>query len=251
MLKKILVSQPKPTSEKSPYFDLAERFGVEFVFRPFIKVEGLSSLEFRQQKVSIPDYTAIVFTSRHAIDNFFKLAKELRVVIPEDLKYFCVTETIALYIQKYVQYRKRKVFFGTTGKIDDLIPTMAKHKTEKYLVPMSDVHNDTVKKMLDAKKLHHTECVMYRTVSNDFTKEEIDNFDYDMLIFFSPAGVNSLTKNFPDFNQDKVAIATFGPATAKAVKDAGLRLDLEAPTDKYPSMTGALQHYLLVHEDEE
>lgn len=250
MLKKILVSQPKPTSEKSPYFDLAERFGVEFVFRPFIKVEGISSLEFRQQKVSIPDYTAIVFTSRHAIDNFFKLAKELRVVIPEDLKYFCVTETIALYIQKYVQYRKRKVFFGTTGKIDDLIPTMAKHKTEKYLVPMSDVHNDTVAKMLDAKKLHHKECVMYRTVSNDFTKEEIENFDYDMLIFFSPAGVNSLTKNFPDFNQDKVAIATFGPATAKAVKDAGLRLDLEAPTEKYPSMTGALQHYLLVHEDD-
>lgn len=250
MLKKILVSQPKPTSEKSPYFDLAERFGVEFVFRPFIKVEGISSLEFRQQKVSIPDYTAIVFTSRHAIDNFFKLAKELRVVIPEDLKYFCVTETIALYIQKYVQYRKRKVFFGTTGKIDDLIPTMAKHKTEKYLVPMSDVHNDSVAKMLDAKKLHHKECVMYRTVSNDFTKEEIENFDYDMLIFFSPAGVNSLTKNFPDFNQDKVAIATFGPATAKAVKDAGLRLDLEAPTEKYPSMTGALQHYLLVHEDD-
>lgn len=251
MLKKILVSQPKPTSEKSPYFDLAERFGVEFVFRPFIKVEGISSLEFRQQKVSIPDYTAIVFTSRHAIDHFFKLAKELRVVIPEDLKYFCVTETIALYIQKYVQFRKRKVFFGNTGKIDDLIPTMAKHKTEKYLVPMSDVHNDSVAKMLDAKKLHHTECVMYRTVSNDFTKEEIENFDYDMLIFFSPAGVNSLTKNFPDFNQGKVAIATFGPATAKAVKDAGLRLDLEAPTDKYPSMTGALQHYLLLHEDEE
>ena len=137
MIKKILVSQPKPTSEKSPYYDIAERFGVELVFRPFIKVEGISSREFRTQKVSILDYTAIVFTSRHAIDHFFTLAKELRVNIPEDMKYFCVTETIALYIQKYVQYRKRKVFFGTTGKIDDLLPTMVKHKTEKFLVPQS------------------------------------------------------------------------------------------------------------------
>lgn len=248
MIKKILVSQPKPTSEKSPYFDMAERFGVEFVFRPFIKVEGLTSKEFRQQKVSISDYTAVVFTSRHAIDNFFKLAKELRITIPEDLKYFCVTETIALYIQKYVQYRKRKVFFGTTGKIADLIPSMSKHKTEKYLVPMSDVHNDSVKELLDAKKLNHTECVMYRTVSNDFSKEELEHFDYDMLVFFSPSGIDALAKNFPDFNQGRIAIATFGPATAKAVRDAGLRLDLEAPTEKYPSMTGALQHYLLQQE---
>ena len=143
-MKKILVSQPKPSSEKSPYYDLAERFGVEMIFRPFIKVEGLTAKEFRQQKISILDHTAIVFTSRHAIDHFFTLAKELRVNIPEDMKYFCVTEAIALYIQKYVQYRKRKVFFGETGKIADLVPLMVKHKTEKYLVPMSDVHNDSV-----------------------------------------------------------------------------------------------------------
>jgi uroporphyrinogen-III synthase len=169
----------------------------------------------------------------------------MRITIPEDMKYFCVTETISLYIQKYVQYRKRKVFFGTTGKIDDLIPTMAKHKSEKYLVPMSDVHNDSVAKMLDAKKLVHRECVMYRTVSNDFTPEEVKNFDYDMLIFFSPSGIESLTKNFPNFNQGEIAIGTFGPSTAKAVTDAGLRLDLEAPTEKYPSMTSALQHFLL------
>lgn len=245
MIKKILVSQPKPTSEKSPYFDIASRFGVELVFRPFIKVEGLTPKEFRQQKIAILDFTAIVFTSRHAIDNFFKLAKEMRVAIPEDMKYFCITETIALYIQKYVQYRKRKVFFGSTGKIADLIPTMAKHKTEKYLVPMSDVHNNEVKDLMDAKKLNHTECVMYRTVSNDFTKEEVENFDYDMLVFFSPSGIDSLIKNFPNFNQGNIAIATFGPATAKAVADAGLRIDLEAPSEKYPSMTGALQHYLL------
>ena len=249
MVKKILVSQPKPASEKSPYFDIASRFDVELVFRPFIKVEGLTSKEFRQQKVNISDYTAIVFTSRHAIDNFFKLAKELRVTIPEDLKYFCITETISLYIQKYVQYRKRKVFFGDTGKIEDLVPLMVKHKTERYLVPMSDVHNDSLSNMLDSKKLNHRECVMYRTVSNDFTEEEVDTFDYDMLVFFSPAGVNSLIKNFPNFDQGKIAIATFGPSTAKAVRDAGLRLDLEAPSDKYPSMTGALQHYLLMNEE--
>ena len=245
MIKKILVSQPKPSSEKSPYYDIASRYDVEPVFRPCMKVEGRTAKEFRAQKVNILDYTAVVFTSRHAIDNYFTLAKEMRITIPEDMKYFCVTETISLYIQKYVQYRKRKVFFGTTGKIDDLIPTMAKHKTEKYLVPMSDVHNDSVAQMLDAKKLNHRECVMYRTVSNDFTPEEVKNFDYDMLIFFSPAGIESLTKNFPDFNQGEIAIATFGPSTAQAVKDAGLRLDLEAPTEKYPSMTSALQHFLL------
>ncbi len=250
MIKKILVSQPKPSSEKSPYYDIATRFNVELVFRPFIKVEGLSSLEFRQQKINILNYTAVVFTSRHAIDHYFSLAKELRVVIPDDMKYFCVTESIALYIQKYVQYRKRKVFFGSTGKIDDLLPTMIKHKSEKYLVPMSDVHNDDIKNLLDSKKLTHTECVMYRTVSNDFSEEEVKSFDYDMLIFFSPSGIQSLLKNFPDFNQGNVAIATFGPATSRAVKDAGLRLDLEAPSEKYPSMTGALQHYLLEHEEE-
>jgi len=249
MIKKILVSQPKPSSEKSPYYDIASRFDVELVFRPFIKVEGISAREFRTQKISILEHTAVVFTSRHAIDHFFTLAKEMRLTIPEDMKYFCVTETIALYIQKYVQYRKRKVFFGSTGKMDDLLPTMVKHKTEKYLVPMSDVHNDSISKLLDSKKLQHTECVMYKTVSNDFTDEEIKTFDYDMLLFFSPSGIESLTKNFPNFNQGDIAIGTFGPATAKAVHDAGLRLDLEAPTEKYPSMTGALQHYLLMQED--
>ena len=249
MIKKILVSQPKPTSEKSPYFDIATKFDVELVFRPFIKVEGMSAKEFRTQKVNILDYTAVIFTSRHATDHFFTLAKELRINIPEDMKYFCVTETIALYIQKYVQYRKRKVFFGSTGRIDDLLPTMVKHKTEKYLVPLSDVHNDSLSKLLDSKKLNHCECVMYKTVSNDFTPEEVEHFDYDMLIFFSPSGIEALTKNFPEFHQGDIAIATFGPATAKAAKEAGLRLDIEAPNEKYPSMTGALQHYLFEVED--
>ena len=249
MIKKILVSQPKPASDKSPYYDIAKESEVELVFRPFIKVEGITAKEFRHQKVNILDHSAVVFTSRHAIDHFFKLAKEMRLNIPEDMKYFCVTETIALYIQKYVQYRKRKVFFGSTGKIQDLVPTMVKHKSEKYLVPLSDVHNDDVKNLLDSKKLQHTECFMYRTVSNDFTEEEVKNFDYDMLIFFSPTGIQALMKNFPDFKQDKIAIATFGPTTAKAAKDAGLRLYIEAPTEKYPSMTSALQHYLIENQE--
>lgn len=242
MIKKILVSQPQPSSEKSPYYEIAARHGVELVFRPFIKVESLTPKEFRQQKISILDHTAVVFTSRHAIDHFFMLCKEMRVAIPEDMKYFCITETVALYIQKYVQYRKRKVFFGSTGKINDLLPTMVKHKTEKYFVPMSDVHNDEIKNLFDSKNLQHTEGVMYRTVSNDFGPDEA--FDYDMLIFFSPSGVQSLLKNFPNFEQGNIAIGCFGSTTAKAVKDAGLRLDLEAPSAQYPSITAALNDYV-------
>lgn len=248
MIKKILVSQPKPSSEKSPYFDIAKKNNVEMVFRPFFKVEGITAKEFRQQKISLLNYTAVVFTSRHAIDNYFKLAKELRVTIPEEMKYFCVTETIALYIQKYTQYRKRKVFFGTTGKIDDLLPSMMKHKTEKYLVPLSSVHNDNVKNLLDSKKLTHTECVMFRTVSDDLTPEEVKNFDYDMLVFFSPTGVKALKKNFPDFKQGDIKIAAFGPATAKMITDEGLTLHLEAPSKEYPSMSSALEAFLSKHK---
>lgn len=241
-IKKVLVSQPKPTSEKSPYFDIAEKYGVKIDFRPFIKVESLSAKEFRQQKVSILDHTAIVFTSRHAIDHFFNLCVELRVTIPETMKYFCTSETIALYIQKYVQYRKRKVFFGATGKFADLVSLMVKHNTEKYFVPMSDVHNDEVKDLLDKNKIQHTEAVMYRTVSNDFKPEEMS--DYDMLVFFSPAGIQSLMKNFPGFEQKDIAIGCFGPTTAKAVKEAGLRLDLEAPSAAAPSMPAALDLFI-------
>ena len=247
-IKKVLVSQPKPSSDKSPYFDIAEKYGVEIVFRPFIKVEGVSAKEFRQQKVSILDHTAVVFTSRHAIDHFFTLCTELRVTIPETMKYFCTSEQIALYIQKYVQYRKRKVFFGATGKFADLMPSIVKHNSEKYLVPLSDVHTDEIKTALDAKKIQHTEAVMYRTVSNDFTPEE--KFDYDMLLFFSPAGINSLMKNFPNFDQKEIAIGCFGPTTAKAVKDAGLRLDLEAPTAETPSMPAALDKFIGEHNAE-
>lgn len=242
MIKKILVSQPKPTSEKSPYFEIEAKENVEFTFHPFIKIEGLSAREFRQQKVQILDHTAIVFNSRHAVDFFFTLCKELRVTLPEDMKYFAISETISLYIQKYVLYRKRKAFWGNNGTWADLVAVMAKHKTEKYLIPLSDVHNDDVAQMLDAKKLKHTECVMYRTVSNDYPKDK--PFDFDMLVFFTPAGVESLLKNFPDFKQGETRLACFGPSTKKAIEDAGLRCDLPAPTPEARSMTAAIENYL-------
>ena len=241
-IKRLLVSQPKPTSEKSPYFDLAEKYGVEIEFRPFIKGEPLTSKEFRQQKISILDYSAVVFTARTGIDHFFRLCEELRVTIPETMKYFCMSESIAVYLQKYIVYRKRKIFFGASGKLDDLITIIAKHPKEKYLVPVSDVHKDDLRLKLEAKKIDFTEAVMYRTVSNDFKADE--SFDYDMLVFFSPAGISSLLKNFPNFNQKDIRIGCFGPTTAKAVKDAGLRLDVEAPTPEAPSMTAALEQYL-------
>ena len=236
------MSQPKPASEKSPYYDIAEKYGVKIDFRPFIKVESLSAKEFRLQKVSILDHTAVIFTSRHAIDHFFGLCTEMRIAIPETMKYFCVTEAVALYIQKYIQYRKRKLFFGNTGKIEDLVPSIVKHNSEKYFVPMSDVHTDEIKNLLDKNKITHTEAVMYRTVSNDF--QEGEAFDYDMLLFFSPAGVSSLKKNFPNFDQKEIKIGTFGSTTAQAVRDAGLRLDLEAPTVQAPSMTAALEMFI-------
>lgn len=245
MIKKILVSQPKPSSEKSPYFDIMRKHDVELIFRPFIKVERLSPREFRAQRINILDHTAVIFTSRHAIDNFFLLCQEMRVEIPEDIKYFCITEIISHYIQKYVQYRKRKVFFGDTGKIADLMPMIQKHKNDKYFIPQSDVHSSELSELLDSKGISYTSGVMYRTVSNDFTSEE--EFDYDMLVFFSPSGIQSLLKNFPDYAQGETAIATFGPATAKSVTDAGLRLDLQAPTPEYPSITAALDAYLKQH----
>lgn len=242
MIKKILISQPAPVSDKSPYFELSEKYNVDLTFHPFIKVEGITAREFRAQKVQILEHSAIVFNSRHAIDHFFTLCKELRVALPEDMKYFGISETVVHYIQKYVQYRKRKVFFGTTGKWPELIDVMARHKTERYLIPLSDVHSNEVRQMLDARRLQHTECVMYRTVSNDYPKDK--PFDFDMLVFFTPAGIASLQKNFPDFEQNDIKLACFGKATAKAITDAGLRVDLEAPTVDAPSMPRALDLYL-------
>ena len=247
MAPKILISQPKPQTAKSPYFDIAEKYGVDMVFRPFIKIEKMSAKDFRQQKVSIPGHTAIVFTSRHAIDHFFDLVKELRVIIKEDMKYFCKSEQVALYIQKYVQYRKRKVFFPTTGKVSDLIPIMEKHKTENYFVPQSSAHNDEMKNMLDAAGLKHDEAVMYYTVSNDFQPGE--PFDYNMLVFFSPEGIHSLVKNFPNFDQGKVAIACLGQKTIEAAEEAGLRVDMK-PTPELRSVPAIIEDFIKNHQDE-
>ena len=210
-------------------------------FCSFIKVESVTAKEFRQQKVSIPGHTAIVFLSRHAIDHFFTLCKELRVTIPDDMKYFCLSETISLYIQKYVQYRKRKVFFGN-GHITDLEPLFVKHKTEKYFVPMSNVHNDELNHIFDAHGISHSQAEIYRTVSTEIPADYIKS--YDMLIFFSPHGLDSLKKNVPDYVQGEQKIACFGNITADCIRNIGLRLDLEAPTATMPNMPVALDDYL-------
>lgn len=241
-INKILVSQPKPSSEKSPYYDIEHKYDVEIVFRPFIKVEGLSAKEFRQQKVAIEEHTAIIFTAKIAIDHFFRLCEEMRISIPDTMKYFCTSDSIANYLQKYIIYRKRKIFSAKTGKLADLLPYMLKHKSEKFLFAVSDVNNGTDASILHDNHLNYTRAAMYRTVSNDFSKDE--DFDYDMLVFFSPQGIESLLKNFPDFKQGDIKIATFGLTTAQAVKDAGLRLDIGAPSPEATSMTGALDLYL-------
>lgn len=247
-VKKVLVSQPKPSSGKSPYYDIAEKYGVAIEFRPFIKVEGLSAKEFRQSKISISDFTAIIFTARTAIDHFFRLCEEMRINIPDTMKYFCTTESIALYLQKYIIYRKRKIFHGNNGKLEDLLPSLIKHKKEKFLFAVSDVHKEDTS-ILDKNGISYTKAVMYRTVSNDFGPDE--PFDYDMLLFFSPSGIDSLMKNFPDFKQNDIRIGCFGATTAQAVRNAGLRLDIEAPSVKAPSMTAALDNFLKEDSEED
>lgn len=241
-VKKILISQPKPTAEKSPYFEIADKFHVEISFFPFIKVDRVSMKEFRQQRINILDFTAIVFTARTAVDKFFSICEELKISMPETMKYFCISETVALYLQKYIVYRKRKIFFSQTGKIDGLSNSFTKHAKEKFLLPVPEEHNDEVTLFLDQKKINYTKSVMYRTVSNEF--DENEKLDYDMIIFFSPLGIQSLVTNFPDFKQGDMAIGCFGSATAKAVEDSGLRLDCEAPQPDYPSMTAALEAFL-------
>lgn len=241
-IKRILVSQPKPSSDKSPYFDISEKYNVEMDFRPFIKVEGLDAKEFRQQRINISDYTAVVFTAKVAIDHFFTICEELRITMPESMKYFCISESVALYLQKYIVYRKRKIFFSTTGKMEGLASSFTKHNKENFLVPVSDVHTEDLTAVLDEKKLNYTKAVMYRTVSTEITEEELER--YDMMIFFSPSGIASLFKNSPNFVQGEKYIGCFGTSTAKAVRDANLRLDCEAPLPGVPSMTGALEAFV-------
>jgi len=241
-IKKILVSQPKPTTEKSPYFDISEKYNVKIDFRPFIKVEPILAKEFRTQRISILDHTAIIFNARHGIDHFFRLCEEMRITIPETMKYFCVSETVAVYLQRYIHYRKRKVFYGATGKLAELVVIMNKHLDEKYLFITSDVQNEDTLAALEKSKITLNKAVMYKTVSNDFGREE--EFNYDMLIFFSPIGIASLLKNFPNFDQGEIQIGCFGATTAQAVRDANLRIDIEAPLPGVPSMTMAIDNFL-------
>jgi len=241
-IKKILVSQPQPTTEKSPYFDISEKYSVKIDFRPFIKVEPILAKEFRTQRVNILDHTAVIFNARHGIDHFFRLCEEMRVTVPDTMKYFCISESVALYLQRYIQYRKRKVFYGATGKLAELVTIMNKHPEEKYLLITSDVQNEETLSTLEKSKITFDKVMMYKTVSNDFSAEE--EFNYDMLLFFSPIGIGSLLKNFPNFEQGDIQIGCFGATTAQAVRDAGLRLDLEAPLPGVPSMTMALENYL-------
>ena len=241
-IKKILVSQPQPSSEKSPYYDISEKYGVKIDFRPFIKVEPIIAKEFRTQRISILDHTAIIFNARHGIDHFFRLCEEMRITVPETMKYFCVSESVAVYLQHYIHYRKRKVFYGANGKMNELVTIMNKHADEKFLLITSDVQNEDTMSILENSKITFQKAVMYKTVSNDFGPDE--EFNYDLIIFFSPVGVASFLKNFPNLEQGEMNIGAFGATTCQAVRDAGLRLDLEAPLPRVPSMTMALDNFL-------
>ena len=241
-IKKILVSQPQPKTEKSPYYDIIEKYNVKIDFHPFIKVEPVAVKEFRTQRINIMEHTAIIFNARHGIDHFFLLCKELRVTVPESMKYFCVSETVALYLQKYIQFRKRKIFFSHNGKFTDLALILNKHDDEKFLYITSDVRNEETMSVLENANISFNQAVMYRTVSNNISEEELN--DYEMLVFFSPAGIKSLLESSPNIEQGERYIACFGSTTAQAVRDAGLRLDIEVPSPGFPSMTLALDSFL-------
>lgn len=240
-VKSILVTQPKPEGDKSPYFDLAKKYNIKIDFRPFIHVEGVPAKDFRQSRVNITDHNAVILTSRMAVDHFFRMCQELRITVPDTMKYFCISESTAYYLQKYVVYRKRKIFHGKQT-FSDLVDVIKKHKDEKFLLPVSDVHKDEIADMLDELGISYTKAVLYKTVCSDLS--DLANVNYDVLVFFSPSGIKSLYQNFPNFKQNKTRIAAFGPTTAKAVLDAGLKLDIQAPNSKAPSMTMALEQYI-------
>lgn len=241
-LKTILISQPKPTAEKSPYFDLMDRQKLTIDFRPFIHVEGVDAQEFRQQRISFTDHSAVIFTSRNAADHFFRLAEEMRYEVPDNLKYFCISESTAFYLQKYVVYRKRKIFYGKQS-FQDLMEIIKKHKSEKFLLPCSDLLKPSIPKLLEDASINFSRATMYRTVCSDLS--DLSDVKYDLLVFYSPSGIESLCKNFPDFIQGETRIATFGPTTAKAALEAQFRIDVQAPTPKAPSMTMAIEHYIM------
>lgn len=242
MVKKILVSQPRPASEKSPYFDMEANHGVQIDFKQMIRVVGLNTREFRAQRINPLDYTAVLFNSRLGIDHYFRMMEELRLQVPESMHYYCISEAIANYLQKYIQYRKRKVFFGPNNDFKEVIPAMLRRPGERYMMVVSDVHNDDVINMFAEHNITIQPAVFYRTETVPYPAEEL--LSYDMYVLFTPTGVQALMKNIPDFVQGDKVVATFGANTAAAAREAGLRLDVEAPSAKFPSITAAIDDFL-------
>lgn len=240
-VKTILVSQPKPETEKSPYFDLAEKYKLKIDFRPFINVEGVSARDFREQKIDLASQTAVILTSKTAVDHFFRIAEETRFKVPDAMKYFCMSEAVAFYLQKYVVYRKRKIFYGRQN-IGDLVDVLKKHKNERFLLPCSDILRADIPDTLNDNNIAFSKLILYRTVASDLS--DLEDVKYDILVFFSPSGIESLLKNFPDFKQNGTRIAAFGPTTANAVKQHNLRLDIHAPMPQAPSMTMAIEQFI-------
>jgi len=240
-VKTILVSQPEPKMENSPYSRLIEKEKVKVDFRPFIHVEGVDAKSVRQQKIDLTNYTAIILTSRNAVDHFFRISEEMRFKVPDSMKYFCQSEAVAYYLQKYVVYRKRKIYVGKRN-FQDLQPLFKKYKDESYLLPSSDVLKQDTPETLYQLGVKWERGIFYKTVISDLS--DLRNVYYDVLVFFSPSGIESLLKNFPDFEQKETRIAVFGNSTVEAATEAGLRIDIKAPTPETPSMTMALQKYI-------
>jgi len=240
-VKTILVSQPEPKTESSPYFDLADKQRVKVDFRPFIHVEGIEAAEVRKQKIDLNNFTAVILTSRNAVDHFFRIAEEMRYTVPDSMKYFCQSEAVAFYLQKYIVYRKRKVYVGSRT-FGDLVKILKKHKEEKFILPSSDMLKPDYQTQLDKAKIDWTRGILFKTVHSDLS--DLDSVLYDILVFFSPSGIKSLFANFPEFVQNSTRIATFGSTTLKAASDMGLKVDIQAPSPETPSMTMALEDYI-------
>lgn len=244
-IRKVLITQPRPDSDKSPYFELARKHSVELEFFPFIRLEGIPAKDFRKQKIDIALYSAVIFTSRHAIDHFFRICEEMKIAISQDTKYFCITESVALYLQKFILYRKRKVFYGADGTNKSLFDVINKHKeNEKFLYPCSENQQDNeIINWLKTNKCEFATPFMYKTISNDVTKI-MERDEYDVICFFTPSGVRSLLENYPRYKQNGTKIGAFGNNTSKAVEEAGLTLHIKAPAPEVPSMVAALEKYL-------
>ena len=240
-IKSILVSQPEPKNNKNPFSDLADKYKLKVDYRSFIHVEGVVPQDFRKERINLSNFTAVIFTSRMAVDHYFRIASETRFAVPDTMKYFCISEAVAYYLQNYVVYRKRKIFFGKQ-RFQDLIDTIVKHKDENFLVPCSDIQRKNIPELLNKNEIQYTNAVLYKTVCSDLS--DLEEVKYDMLVFYSPSGIQSLVKNFPDFEQNGTKIAAFGPTTAKAAEELGLRIDVKAPSPGIPSMTMAIEQFI-------